>query len=72
MHQMDVGIGVLKSLHSGGSAMGGAVIHDPKDSLGTFVGLLLHDLLDQPAKRLDTGRAFTSAKNLGSSYIPSG
>ena len=72
MDQAEAGIGALKSPDRRGSAMGRAIVHNPKYSLGAPVGLFLHHLLDEPVKGGDAGGMFTSAEDFGSSHIPSG
>src|SRR5438128_601723 len=54
MHQDSIGIEPLEPFDCGRSAMGGAIIDNPEDPLGATVGFLVHDLLDQSAKGLNT------------------
>ena len=70
MYQMNVGIGGLEPFNGSGSAMRRAVIHNPENSGGAPIRLLLHDLLDQPAKGFDARGLFTSTKDFGPPHIP--
>src|ERR1017187_2736145 len=65
MDQDQVGIFSLEPPHGGGTTMGGAIIHNPEDPVRLPIGLLFHDLLDQPTKRIDVGSGFATAKHLG-------
>src|SRR5512136_177520 len=49
--------------------MGGAIIHNPKDSSCFFVGGLGHYLVHQAAKGGDAGFAFAAAKKFSLVYI---
>jgi len=50
--------------------MGGAVVHDPKDTASGFVGFLAHDFSDQPIHRDDAALDFAAAEDLGAMDIP--
>src|ERR1035441_4201271 len=65
MDQDQVGIFSPEPPHGGGTTMGGAIIHNPEDPVRLPIGLLFHDLLDQPTKRFDAGSGFATAKHLG-------
>ena len=45
-------------------AMSGAVIHDPEDALGGFVGFAAHDLSDEAIGGSDATVLFTCPKSL--------
>src|ERR1035441_4325197 len=70
MDQDQVGIFSLEPPHGGGTTMGGAIIHNPEDPVRLPIGLLFHDLLDQPTKRFDAGSGFATAKHLGAPHVP--
>src|ERR1017187_4766680 len=65
MDQDQVAVFSLEPPHGGGTPMGGAIIHNPENPVRLPIGLLFHDLLDQPTKRFDAGRGFATAKHLG-------
>jgi len=49
-----------------------AVVDDPVDSARRCVGLCGHDLLDEPAERLDPGRGLDAVKQVGVVDVPGG
>jgi len=44
--------------------------HYPEDPVRLPIGLLFHDLVDQPTKRFDAGSGFATAKHLGAPHVP--
>ena len=64
MDQDQIGILVLKALDGAGAAMGRAVVHDPENPFGGFVGGLAHNLSDQRVKGDYAGGVVASAKEL--------
>src|SRR3712207_2412954 len=50
----------------------GAVVHDPEHPIGGSVGLLLHDLIHQPAEGLDTAPRLATTEKLRPVDIPGG
>src|ERR1039457_414502 len=72
MYEDEIGIGVLKAFHRRRSTMRRAIVDNPEDPPRIAISLWFHDLLDQPAKRLNAGGAFTAAKHLGLPHVPSG
>lgn len=59
-----------ETLDAFSAAMGRTVVHDPEDALGRAVGLLPHDLRDEPFEGHDAGLALTAAEDLRSSNVP--
>jgi hypothetical protein len=53
------------------TAIGWAVIHDPKDAMSRAVGLLAHDLPDKSIHRSNASLVFTTAEDFGSMDVPS-
>jgi len=70
MDQDCLAVGLTQSLHRRLTAVRGAVIYDPEHPIGRAVGLCSHELLDQPAKRLDPGMSLAPAHDLPTSDIP--
>ena len=68
------GIGPFITQTVGGflASVSGAVVHDPKDPSSGLVGLLAHDLGDEPIHGSDTAFHFAAAKDLGAMDIPGG
>ena len=62
----------LKALHRSLTPMRGAIVHDPKHPICGGVGLLFHDLIDQPTERLDTVLSLTTTEKLRPVNIPGG
>ena len=50
--------------------MGGAVVHDPKDSASGFIRFLTHDFGDKPVHRGDSALDFAATEDLGPMDIP--
>ena len=53
------------------TSMSRAVVHNPKDSASRFVGLLTHDLADQPIHGSDSALDFTATEDFCAMDIPS-
>src|SRR6266487_5268246 len=54
------------------TAMGRAVVHDPKDAVGRTVGLLGHHFCHQTVHRRDTVFRLATAEDFGPMHVPSG
>jgi hypothetical protein len=54
------------------TAMGRAVVHDPKDATGGLVWFLAHDFTDHAIHRSNPAFDFAAPKDLGAMDIPSG
>jgi len=67
------GIGpfVAQTVYGFLAAMSGAVVHNPKDTVSRLVGLLAHDLADEPIHRSNPTLEFTAPENSGPMDIPS-
>src|SRR5438876_2373706 len=52
------------------AAMRGSVVQHPEDPSRRAVGLLLHNLPDEPLKRLDSRPGLTAAEEFGTMHIP--
>src|ERR1700733_6458524 len=70
MNQDCLAVSLTQSLHRRLTAMRGAIIYDPEDPVGRAVGLCSHELLDQSAKRLDSGLSLAPAHDSPTSDIP--
>jgi hypothetical protein len=68
---MRFGHAVWSPLNTGFAGVAGAVVHDPEHALGRGVGLGGHDLLNEPAERLDPGLLLTATEQsaLGVMYV---
>src|SRR5262249_19093871 len=55
-----------------GATVGRAVVHDPEDTLCRAVGLLRHDLLDEPVEGRDATPPLASSKQAGLVAVPRG
>jgi len=52
------------------AAMGGTVVHDPKDTASGSVRFLAHDFGDKPVHRGDAALDFAAAEDFGAMDIP--
>ena len=66
------GIGPFVTQTVGGllASVSGAVVHDPKDSSSGLVGLLAHDLGDEPIHGSYSAFHFAATEDLGAMDIP--
>ena len=70
MHQDCFAVSVTQQQHNRLAAMHAAVRYDSEDPVGRAVGFFSHVLLDQRAKRLDSGLSLGTAQDLPTSDIP--
>lgn len=54
------------------TAMSRAVVHDPKNALGGFVGFATHDVGDETIGGSNPVLLFTMSEDLGTMDVPSG
>src|SRR5262249_50998098 len=72
MNQDSGRIALGQAIDRGLAAMRRSIVDDPKHAVGRLVRLLFHDLLDQLAKRVDSGGRFAAAHNVAAAYVPGG
>src|SRR5438067_7065391 len=72
MDQDRPAVSLPQSSHCRLATVRGAVVDDPEDTAGRPVGLGSHDLLDQPAERVNPGLLLTPTRDAAAPNIPSG
>ncbi len=72
VHEPEVPVPPLQSLHRGLAPVGAPVVHHPEHPAGRVVGLGGHDLVDQAIERLDPGVLLAPAEHLGAVDVPRG
>src|SRR5437773_5790062 len=60
----------LEPLDRALAAVVGAVVDDPEDASCRGVGLLAHDLADEPVERLDPALGFAAADHAAAAHVP--
>ena len=65
MDQLQAGIPLLQSLHTGDSSMGGTIINNPEHATRLAIGGLVHHLIDQVVKGDNAALRWAVAEELG-------
>jgi hypothetical protein len=68
VYQNQAGVLELETLNGGQTAMGGAVVDNPKHAAGLVVGRTCHHLINKPVKWSDATATFTAPKGSRTSY----
>src|SRR5471030_503552 len=70
--QPEILIAAFESIDGTLAAVTAAVVDNPEDPAGAAVGLLAHNLIDQPVKGGDPAFVFATAEDLGAMHVPGG